>query len=336
MKPFTHRAAGVQPRVLIVKLSSLGDLFHVLPLVHAIKSSTGAVIDWVTQKEYCPVVTCFTEVARVISFPRHGFPRTWPSFLRALRLDAYDLVLDCQGLLKSAVVARMARGERRIGPSFNRECSRWLYDAIAGPRDKQRHAVEENLDMARALGVAVQEIVFPVRFPPLETGIAHPRIGMVPVSRWETKNWPLEHFIELADAVAREMRASVCVFGGAQVGERTACERVARAADGRGHNLAGRTSLTELGSWIAAMDLVVTNDSGPMHIAAALGVPVLALFGPTDPIRTGPYGARHRVIVAPMACRPCHGKVCMREDMACMRSISPAVVVQAIREMIQQ
>lgn len=334
MNQLFHTGNSCPLRVLIVKLSSLGDLFHALPLVHLLRRQGSATVDWVAQKEYCSVVTCFTEVSRVIPFPRRGFWRAWPAFCRCLRHERYDMVLDCQGLLKSALVARLARGKRRIGPSFHREGARWLYDAVAGPRDKDRHAVEENLDMARFLGVPIDEVVFPLRFPPLEIAPARPRIGVVPVSRWQHKNWPAERFAAMVRGLTERTGGSVCVYGGAGAEEGAVCASIANSAGVRAYNMGGKTSLTELGSHLAAMDVVVTNDSGPMHMAAALGVPVVALFGPTDPRRTGPYGARHRIVAAPCACSPCLSRSCRDADAQCMRLIGVDDVRAALLEIL--
>ena len=149
----------------MIKLSSLGDLFHALPAVHGLKTGLDAVVDWVVDSRLAPVVECFPDVERVIAFPRHGIRRRARPFLDALRAERYDLVLDFQGLLKSALVARLARGRRRIGPSFHREGSRLFYPEVAGPRNKERHAVEENLDILRFLGLPIGEPRFPLAFP---------------------------------------------------------------------------------------------------------------------------------------------------------------------------
>jgi heptosyltransferase I len=101
-------------------------------------------------------------------------------------------------------------------------------------------------------------------------------------------------------------------------------------------NLAGKTSLIEMGGWFTQMNLVVVNDSGPLHMAVALGIPVVALFGPTDPRRTGPYGEGHRVITSEMACRPCFAKVCQSPKIECMNRISPSIVITAAREVLNK
>lgn len=281
-------------RILVVKLSSLGDLFHALPAVQLIRRHTGATIDWVCHDLYVDLVARFGPVDRALSFPRHSFLRDGGAFLRELRAREYELALDFQGLLKSALTARAARAARRIGPSFSREGSRLFYDAVAGPNNKNRHAVEECLDTARYLGCPLGPIEFPVAFPAYPLDVPRPRIGLLPCSRRAEKNWPPERFAELARALRAEVGGSLVVLGGRA--DQPVCDALAKAIGPDAHNWCGRTTLLELGGLIQALDVLVTVDSGPMHIAAAVGTPTVAVFGPTDPIRTGPFGARHRVV----------------------------------------
>lgn len=321
-------------RILIVKLSSLGDLFHALPAVAAIQKAWNATVDWVVQDPYVELVRHFAPVSRVIAFPRHGFAIRAPSFLRELRRETYDYVFDMQGLLKSAFVTRLARSGCRIGPSFHREGSRFFYDAVTGPRNKQRHAIEENLDVLDHLGLPRAPATFPVHWTPPTDVPAGPRIALLPCSRWATKNWPVEHFIEAARGLANDAR--LFVFGAP--GDAETCRRITGQVPGI-LNRCGQTSVMELGGYLSAMDLVITVDSGPMHIAAATGTPVLALFGATDPLRTGPYGAAHRVLfLENLACRPCLSRTCRLSppDMRCLRELTPARVISVAREMLSK
>ncbi len=321
------------PHILIVKLSSMGDVIHALPVVHQLKAGLGAKVDWVVQGEYAPLAAACPDVARVIEFPRHTWLRQGPAFLRILRAPAYDLVVDLQGLLKSALVARLARSARRIGPSFHREGARWFYSAVAGPRNRNRHAVDEACDVLRHLGLPPAAPEFPLRFPALEFTRGAPRIALVPCSRWPTKNWPIPAWIEAGRLLCAAPGADLFIFGGPA--DRAAGAAITAGLDGRAQDLCGRLALAELGSWLQTMDLAITVDSGPMHLAAALGVPVLALFGATDPRRTGPYGMGHRVLVADgLDCRPCRSRRCAREDLACLQGILPAQVAEAARAML--
>lgn len=321
-------------RILVIKMSSLGDLFHALPAVRCLKTGLGATVDWVVQPEYGPLVKCFPDVSRIIPFPRRGFWGQLGEFRRELRRSEYDVIVDLQGLLKSALVAWLARGGRRIGPSFCREGSRIFYSAVAGPANRERHAVDEVLDIVRYLGLEVPKVPeFPVVFPKLPRKELSPRVAILPCSRWATKNWPAERFGEVARGLVERAGATVFVVGAAS--DLEAGKQIERAAARNVINLCGRTSLVELGSLLQEMDLAVSVDSGPMHMAAAVGVPVLAVFGATDPRRTGPYGPRHRVITADdLACRPCRSGDCSRRDLACLRDLPSDRVIAAALEML--
>lgn len=281
-------------RILIIKMSSLGDLFHALPAAHLIKKHTGAAVDWVVHDIYAGLAGCFTDVERVIPFPRRSFWRQRAAFAAALRQDRYDLALDMQGLLKSALVMRSVRADRRIGPSFSREGSRLFYDAVSGPCNKMRHAVEENLDMVRFLGLPVDEVVFPVEFPAVPLAGSGPRVGLLPCSRRADKNWAPERFAEVGRGLRDQRGARLFLLG--SPADAPVCAEVARAIGEGATDLCGQTSMTELGGVVRGLDLLVTVDSGPMHLAAAVGTPTVAIFGPTDPVKTGPYGTLHRVV----------------------------------------
>lgn len=325
-------------RLLIIKLSSLGDLFHALPAVHALKEASGATVDWLVQSAYVPLVDCFPDVDRVMEFPRQRVLLFLFRFLQELRRERYDLVVDLQGLLKSAIPARLARrngGAPVIGPSFHREGARWFYHAIAGPRNKDRHAVDECLDVLRWLDWPLPETPeFPVQFPKMPVAGSGPLVGMVPASRWLTKNWPPEYFADVARRLAN-VGARILLMGGKD--EQLVCDQIEQSlgAESGVINYCGKTRLPELGGLMAGCDLVITVDSGPMHMAAAIGRPVLALFGPTEPTRTGPYGRASQTLwVNGLSCRPCFSKTCERKDIACMRQLYPSRVAEVALGML--
>jgi len=321
--------------ILVVKLSSLGDLFHALPAVHNLKVGLGAEIDWVTQREYSELVSCFDDVRRVIPFTRRGPSRKPLSFLKALRAERYDMVLDMQGLLKSGLITRLARAGRRIGPSFQRECAWLFYHAVAGKRDKERHAVEENFDVVQFLGLDPMPPEFPVTFPVVELEGNGPHVAVIPSSRWVTKDWTPAGFAAAARYLRDERGARIYLMGGP--GDAARCADISRMMGDGAINLAGKTSLVEMGSYLAAMDLLMANDSGPVHIAAAVGTPSLVLFGPTCPMRTGPYGDTHRIVRSrSLECRPCFMRDCPPGHHRCMADISADQVTTVALEMLKQ
>jgi lipopolysaccharide heptosyltransferase I len=322
-------------KILVVKLSSLGDLFHALPAVRNLKVKLGVEIDWVTQREYVDLVSCFDDVRRVIPFDRRGPKRRPLAFLKALRAERYDMVLDMQGLLKSGIITRMARAGRRIGPSFHRECAWLFYHAVAGKRDKERHAVEESFDVVHFLGLDPIPPEFPVTFPKIELEGTGPRVAVIPSSRWVTKDWTPAGFAAAARHLRDERGATIYLMGGS--GDAIRCADIDRMMGDGAVNLAGKTSLVEMGSYLAEMDLLIANDSGPVHMAAAVGTPSLVLFGPTCPKRTGPYGDEHRIIRSgPLECRPCFMRDCPPGHHRCMADISSEQVTTVALEMLKQ
>jgi heptosyltransferase I len=320
-------------RILVIKLSSLGDLFHALPAVHNLKIALNAHIDWVTQEEYVDLVKCFTPVDRVIPFHRKAFFARLLPFMRELRSFEYDYVIDLQGLLKSAVVARLARGKGRIGPSFSREGSRLFYDAVAAKRDKNRHAVDENLDIVRFLKHDVIKPEFPAKFPVKKLVEKRPRIAILPASRWQSKTWPAVRFARVAEQLCDEKGASVFLLGGPA--DVDVCEKINRALGGKAVNLAGKTGLPEMGGILKEMDLLISNDSGPVHMAAAVGTPTLVVFGPTDPSRTGPYGDQHCVVRTDLPCQPCFSRVCRYDSIRCMEGLTVEAVCRSALDMLE-
>ena len=321
-------------RILVVKLSSLGDTLHALPTVAELKTQLGAEIHWAVQPEFSSLVSCFTCVDRVIKVPR---PSDFPGFCRALRevrTVRYDLVVDLQGLMKSAVVARSARAPRRIGPSFSREGSRLLYSEVAGATNRARHAVDECLDVIRHLGMEMPAVPrFPLTVPAFDLDaqatLAHggPRLAIAPVSRWKSKNWPEDYFAQLVSRLVKNHDARVYVIGGKA--DHEVAERILAASGVDAANLCGTLSLVQSLAVISKCEALVSNDSGPMHMGAALGVKCVVPFGPTSPERTGPYGGNH-IVLRGGACPPCHEKDCVTGTHECLLAITPERVESAL------
>lgn len=282
-------------RILAVKLSALGDLFHAMPVVHRLKETYGCPIDWVTQPEYVELVRCHRDVDRVLAYPRRGGAGSWRRFVRELRAERYDLAVDLQGLSKSGLVLGLARAGRKIAPSRRRELAGWFAGEHAPSCAASPHALDGLCDTLRYLGIDPEPVEYPLRFPEVESlpGGA-PRVGVAPRSRWPAKDWPEERFVEMVERVRRGRAIQVVLLGGAD--DREATDRMAAEMEAPVVNLCGARTLPELGAVLRQLDVLVCNDSGPMHYAAAAGTPLVALFGPTDPARTGPWGEGHTVL----------------------------------------
>ena len=325
---------GPECRILIVKLSSLGDLFHALPAVSALKERLGAEIHWCVQEEYVELVECFSDVSRVIAFPRRSFLKKRKQFQTELRKFKYDYVIDMQGLLKSCIATLMANGDRKIGPSFAREGTGFLYREQAVGKTKGRHAVQKIIDVLRYLNLAPLDVEFRVSFPQVEVNGGRPRIALVPCSRWTTKTWTAQAFIDAAKRILKHGPMSFYVVGGPS--DTQLCQQIADEIGNCASSVAGQYSIPESGGLLKDMDLVISNDSGPMHMSAAVKTPVLAIFGPTDPDRTGPYGREHRVLTADIECRPCYSRKCGKNGLPCMSGVTSSRVAEAAIDMLKQ
>ena len=331
-------------KVLILKPSSLGDVVQALPLLRLLKQHRpDAEVHWWLASELCPLLAGDADLGALIPFERKRWrsPAYWPEGLcqiRALRAAHYDWVIDLQGLARSALFAWLAEGAFTIGLELEREGAHLAYDlAVPRPKDKP-HAVDWYLAVARALGIPVHDSFawLPPR-PEMASQVETkwPRdqarwLGINPGARWDNKRWPAEHFAELVrQLAARDANFRFALFGGPSDGPLT--DAILRAAPDRCVNFAGRTTLPELIELLRRCELLVTNDTGPMHLAAALRIPVVSLFGPTAPEQTGPYRQAPFALRHPLPCAPCMKSRChWAEPLACLTTISPARVAAAV------
>ncbi|HUK83093.1 MAG TPA: glycosyltransferase family 9 protein [Verrucomicrobiae bacterium] len=305
-------------RILIIKPSSLGDVVHALPTVTRIrKKFPDAHIAWLINTELASLLKNCPVINQRIEFHRLNYSRL-PALLWRLRRERFDIVVDLQGLLRSGMMTWATRAPRRIGLSDAREGARSFYNEIVSvPRT---HAVDRYLLAADHLGCDTGPVEFPLGIaPPFRDRL----IAINPSARWLTKLWGDGRFTEL---VRRLPHARVVLTGSA--GERTRIERIALGC----RNLAGGTDLFELAELYARCCVVIANDSGPMHIAAAVGTPVVAIFGPTDPALTGPYGKQHVVLRSGIACSPCLKEHCTHiPRMECMSLVTVDQVLAAAK-----
>lgn len=345
-------------KILIVKTSAIGDVIHTLPALNCLRDSyPQARIDWLVEEAAAAALVGHRAVNRVlisrrkqwIGLLRGGrWRQSWRGLvdlIRQLRAVEYDLVIDFQGLLKSGVFVALAKGTRKAG--FGRGMAHseasWLFlNERVPPVSMDQHALVRGLQLLAGLHVPCQRIVydFPVgegdraEAAALLDGRAmagkRPLVAINAITTWPTKHWVNERFAQVADRLL-DMGADVIFTGGPADRERVS--EICAAMAGEGVNLAGRTSLKVLAALFERARLVVTIDSGPMHLAAAMGTPVLAIFGPTAPWRTGPFGAGHTVLRVEMECSPCLKRQC-RYHHECMEQVSVDQVVEAARWML--
>ncbi len=247
------------------------------------------------------------------------------------RQEQYDLVIDLQGLMRSALFAWLARGAFTVGVLDRREGGSALYDLAVERPGPKSHAVDWYLSVARAIGLDTK---MDFDWLPEKPAIAAELrrkwrvegarwVVLCPGARWDNKVWPLNSFVELSRKLLHQHPdVKLVVLGGR---EDVARGQILHGVDpDRVLDLTGCTSLTEMVEWIRLAEVTVTNDTGPMHVAAALGKPVVAFFGPTSPERTGPYGQIDQVLRTELPCTPCLQRRChFEESMACLHRITP-------------
>jgi 3-deoxy-D-manno-octulosonic-acid transferase/heptosyltransferase-1 len=336
--------------ILIVKLSAIGDVIHTLPSLAALrKAYPDANITWVVEEASSDIVMDQPYLNKVIISRRKqwiddlkhcriGKPlREIKSFINDLKLHPYDLVIDFHGLFKSAIIVLLSSGKRKLGYDSMQEFSGlFLNEKI--PEDMKKHAVDRYLDFLRYLGADVKEPEFLISIRDenrkkidelLQINNIEKNdrfVAVSPVALWETKLWEDEKFTCLCDRITEELKVRVVLTGK----DRVKLTKIQSKMRSPSINMGGETTLKDLTYLYQLASLLITTDSGPMHIAAAIGTPVIALFGPTDPSRTGPYGSEHTIIRKKLSCSPCFLKKC--DSNICMRDITVEDVFQAVKE----
>ena len=337
-------------KVLILKPSSLGDVVQALPVLRLLKKhQPSADIFWWIDASLSALLEGDPDLAGLIRFDRQGWlsPLNWSEVwrtLREIRCHSFDWVIDLQSLARSGITAWLANGGFTVGLDDPREGARCFYDVVVPRPAWHAHAVDWYLQVLPVLGVPVDWdfVWLPVRraaatavrerWQPGERRL----IILQPGARWANKCWPLEHFVQLTQALSRAFEnVDFAVLGSRS--DRPLGEVISGACPERCFDLTGRTSLPEMVEWIRISSAMVTNDTGPMHVAAALGKPMVALFGPTEPRRTGPYGQLHHVLQTDLPCVPCMKGTCAYErPFECLRSISPRTVAERVRQILSR
>ena len=337
--------------ILIIKLSAIGDVVQTLPALEAIKKTfPNSSLTWLVEESAAGILEGHPLIDVLLVSRRKDWLRKLKNpftalqglisvykFLIDLRRPLYDIAIDFQGLLKSGVLIGFVRARRKIGFDRTRELSYLFLNERLPAYDVEKHALERYLEVARYLGAKETPSICTL---PIERELAQikkkldsmslhekPLIVINPVARWKTKLWPAVNFAKLANRLVREKHASV-IFTGSEE-DRAVIDRILAIMDEHALNWAGETTLKELAALAHQADAFISTDTGPMHLAAAAGAHVLALFGPTSPWRTGPYGTGHVVFRTGIDCSPCFSRTC--KEVRCMDEITVDAVLSAVQ-----
>jgi len=299
-------------RILVVRLGAMGDIIHALPAVASLKhSSPGSHLTWIVEPKWAPLLEENPFVDRLVLL-RRDTPASLFESWRSLRAGRYDFAVDFQGLIKSALVASAARPDRIFGFHHTqvRECIAALFYSNK-TLSRSTHVVDRNLDLAAAAGAAAALRTFPLPAGRAEGDLpAGDFVLASPLAGWRAKQWPMEHYRALGERLRRELGIPLVLDG------------PPGAALPHSSGLPGLIHATRRAA------AVVGVDSGPLHLAAALGKPGIAIYGPTDPARNGPYGGSLRVLRSPAAATTYKRGAAIDDS---MRRVSPDEVFEALR-----
>lgn len=325
--------------ILIVKTSSMGDVLHTIPAARAIKEAyPGAHLGWAVEKAHAEVLRGQPWLDERIVWNRSGVG-AFADFIRQLRSRRWDMAVDFQGLFRSGLITRLSGASRRIGYSPTRERAHWFYTERVPLGTMERHAVERYLDLAVYAGatprpaldrpyleghVAIEDTCErsgDERFPLYPSNEDREAVGvwlaergfdpkrhrlaiLNPHCRKDANRWPPERFAELARRLAAQQGIKVALTGGPAT--RGLCDEIERLSVCDVWRADGQFGLLGSAALFGQSSVMVTGDTGPMHIAVAVGTPVVALFGPANPLRTGPYASDAIVLREPLECSPCY------------------------------
>jgi heptosyltransferase-1 len=310
--------------ILLIKLGALGDVINTLPLAVSLKRHLGAEITWLVEPLSFPMVSGHPAVDRVVLFEKRNWQASLPGVLNEIRSKRFDIVLDLQRILKSGLFCLASNAHRKIG--FDRaRCKEatWLFPfERISPSDTGKHMALQYMDFAAHLGVDDSEIRWDIPVSgKIPKGLPE-KYAVLNIGATKKANlWQASNFSRLAMMIKAHFGVESVITGGPEdVGT---SRKIESDAAGSAVNMAGKTTITELKEVLAGSAATVSCDTGPMHLAVALGRPVIALFGPSDPRRTGPlYG---EVIQKSLDCVPCNRRSC--SDPKCMREITPEDVM---------
>lgn len=347
-------------RILIVKPSSLGDIVHTLPVAHALKRNfPHCYIGWIVQHNFAPLLAADKSIDRVypIQIPSTSEPQAghwaWLSAFHAtlatlknLRSqflkEPYDLILDLHASFRSGLLGRCNPGGLRLGFADAKELNTLFQDQLVAVPPAVQHAQAKNLLFCQHLGIKPADEDFHLCSSEEDCLAAqavlheHKAAGKQiiyanPTARWQTKFWPVERWAALADCFHEY--GMVFIFGGSKQDIEYITD-IAKLMRSQPVISTGRLNLPQSAALISQSALYVGLDSGPMHIAALAGVPVVALFGPTHPERVGPWKVPHRIVRAEgLACLECRKRAC--GHLSCMRGISVSMVYEAALSLLE-
>ena len=349
------RNADRPRRVLIVRPSALGDVCRTVPALVTLKRALPeAQIDWLVHEDFVDAVRHHPDLAEVVPFARKALGQALKTgraagsawrWLEQLRAARYDMAVDLQGLARSGLITRLSAAPVRLGYANARELA-WMGYNRRIPVDRALHSVDRMLGLLEGAGYAVHRDMRLYVGPEDRSWLEHWRAEHVPdgryaclapTARWPCKCWPLENYVEVARRLQSSNLAGERIVVLASPSERSDVEAAFAELKTAGHDiLLPRTTVGQLMALLSETQLLVCNDSAPLHIAVAFERPIVTVFGPTDPALVGPYGRPETVVRPPPADngRPVRYRA-QRDDQSFIDQVSVEAVWQKVREQVE-
>ncbi|CCK79412.1 lipopolysaccharide heptosyltransferase II [Desulfobacula toluolica] len=334
-------------KILIIKLSAIGDVIHTLPALNSLRNFyPHAHITWIVEEAALPLIRGHNSIDRIILSKRKKWIKKLLNplarkktlkeiynFIKDIRDTRYDIIIDFHQLLKSGILVLLAKGVRKIG--FDKgmphmEESQIFLNEKIPPVSVEIHALKRNLMLLEAIGIPTKNIEYQISTDQNdednvmklihENKIKDGFVVLNPVAKWDSKLWQNHKWAQLADILIKNY--NTCVIFSGSVDDYFLIEEIRGMMQEKAVNFAGKTSLKSLAILYSKAKIIITTDTGPMHLAAAIKTPVIALFGPTAPWRTGPFGLTHKIIRKSMSCSPCFKRICPYGHHNCMKSIN--------------
>ena len=327
-------------------------MIHTLPVAQLLKERFPyARITWVAEKSMAPLLNHHPSIDQLLLVDTKKWrkrifsPNAWKeiySFLRYIRSQEFDVALDFQGLFKSAILARFTGAGRRIGMARSDRKEKWssvLLNEFSRATAGKTHIIEKNLALLESIGIPSENRPLHFHIHPDEEAELYVEqelkklevdqfVLINPGGGWITKLWDEDKFAQLIDLIYNDLHIPSLVLWGP--GERHIADRIARKCITPAM-ISFSTNLSELISLTRRSRLLVSGDSGPLHLASALGLPVVGLYGPTDPLRNGPWNPNDSACTIKYECSPCYLRVCPI-GIQCMRKLEVPQVLDSVKK----
>ncbi len=342
-------------RYLIIRLSAIGDVLHCTPVVRILKQQQpDCHITWLVGRIAAELLTYNQFIDEVVVWPREEFDNhiyqgrylTALKMLQGLRkkllTQYYDIILDVHGLFLTGIIAQLCQAKVKIGLAGTKEFNSLFMTELA-PKREYRHIIERYLSVLQGLDIPLaQDLSMTLNYSQAEQQFAEDFfannklinekvIAINPVTTWHSKNWPPLYYSEVINKLGNDFKYIVCGGPSDRQVAGTIQRNVSRSPV---INITGATSLLQLAAVLKKCSLLIAGDTGPLHMAIAMAVPTVSIFGPTDGRYIGPVQPGHIILQSNNTCSLCYKKVCRYQQVQCMYSIRPHDVVKAVYDLL--